>query len=106
MANTFSYRPKSYSVAQLKKIAQKHHTNLNRYIETAIVEKIANEQVVASQDEVEQLAQKIKKVVVEHMGVRLTRPDKKTHRKINAKFEQTQKSDLWVSDDDARPERS
>jgi hypothetical protein len=105
MSNTFSYRPKSYSVLQLKKIAQKNHTNLNRYIENAVVEKIASEEIAASQGEADQLARKISKIIVEHMGVRLSKTDGVTHKKINAKFEQTRKRNLWVSDEDARPGR-
>ena len=105
MASTFSYRPKNYSVEQLKKIAQKHHTNLNRYIEEAVIERIRNEVSSASHGQAEQLARKITKVVVEHMGVKLVKPDKATHDKINKRFEETSKKGKWVSDEDARPGR-
>ena len=105
MASTFSYRPKSYSVGQLKKIAQKHHTNLNRYIEEAVVERIHNDEMGSDKEPVEQLARKITKVVVEHMGVRLSKPDKETQSRINKKFEETTKKGKWVSDEVARPGR-
>jgi hypothetical protein len=105
MANTFSYRPKNYSVIQLKKIAQKHHVNLNRYIEEAVNEKIQHEKLAFAQEPAEQLANKITRVVVEHMGIKLVKPDKATHAKINKKFEETTKKGKWVSDEDARPGR-
>ena len=105
MPDTFSYRPKSHSVSQLKKIAQKHHASLNRYIESAIVEKIANEEMESIQDSSEQLARKITKVIVEHMGVKLSRPNKVTHNKINHKFEETERKGRWVSDEATRPGR-
>ena len=105
MANTFSYRPKNYSVVQLKKIAQKHHVNLNRYIEEAVIEKIQHEELSHTQEPAEQLAKKITKVVVEHMGIKLTKPDKATHAKINKKFEEATKKGNWVSDEEARPNR-
>jgi hypothetical protein len=105
MANTFSFRPKNYSVVQLKKIAQKHHVNLNRYIEEAVVEKIQHEKLDSMKEPAEQLAKKITRVVVEHMGVKLIKPDKATHAKIMKKFEEAKKKGNWISDEDARPER-
>ncbi len=105
MANTFSYRPKNYSVEQLKKIAQKHHTNLNRYIEEAVSEKIHHEKNESVQEPAEQLARKITKVVVEHLGVKLSRPNAETHTKINNKFDETTRKKKWISDEDARPGR-
>lgn|GEM_PF-1713854 len=103
MANTFSYRPKNYSVVQLKKIAQQHHVNLNRYIEEAIVEKVLHEKSHALKEPAEQLAIKITKIVVEHMGLKLSKPDAAAHVKINKKFNETTKSKKWVDDADARP---
>ncbi len=105
MAGTFSYRPKNYSVGQLKKIAQKNHTNLNRYIEDAVVEKIRHEKLDSVREPAEQLAQKITRVVVEHLGVQLTRPDAPTREKINMKFNETTKKKKWISDEGARPGR-
>jgi hypothetical protein len=105
MANTFSYRPKNYSVEQLKKIAQKHHTNLNRYIEDAVIERIRHEQMDSVREPAEQLAQKIIKVVVEHLGVNLSKPDAVTQAKINKKFDETNKKKKWLSDENARPGR-
>jgi hypothetical protein len=105
MASTFSYRPKNYSVEQLKKIAQKHHTNLNRYIEDAVIERIRHEQMDSVREPAEQLAQKITRVVVEHLGVRLSKPDAVTHAKINKKFDETGKKKKWVSDKDVHPTR-
>jgi hypothetical protein len=105
MASTFSYRPKNYSVEQLKKIAQKHHTNLNRYIEDAVIERIRHEQMDSIREPAEQLAQKITKVVVEHLGVKLSKPDAETHAKINKKFDETGKKKKWAPDKDVRPAR-
>jgi len=105
MAETFSYRPKNYSIDQLKKIAQKNHVNLNRYIEEAVVEKIQNEKMSGYQESLEQLTRKISQVVVEHMGVKLLKPDAKTHSKINKKFDETTQNGKWVSDKNARPGR-
>jgi DNA-binding transcriptional regulator WhiA len=105
MASTFSYRPKNYSVEQLKKIAQKHHTNLNRYIEDAVVERIRHEKLDSLREPAELLAQKITKVVVEHMGVQLSKPDAATHAKIVKKFDETMGKKKWISDEDARPGR-
>lgn len=105
MASTFSYRPKNYSVEQLKKIAQRHHTNLNRYIEEAVTERINNDKLDSAKEPIEQLAKKISKVVVEHLGVQLSKPDKTTHFKINKRFDETSKKGGWVSDKDARPGR-
>ena len=103
MANTFSYRPKNYSVVQLKKIAQQHHVNLNRYIEEAIVEKVQHEKLHSLKGPAEQLSDKITKVVVEYMGLKLSKPDAAAHAKINKKFNETTKSKTWVDDEDARP---
>jgi excinuclease UvrABC ATPase subunit len=103
MPDTFSFRPKSHSVGQLKKIAQKNHVNLNRFIEEAVNQKIQNEMMAAHQGQVEQLTHKIAKVVAEHMGIQLSRPNKTTHEKINKRFEETSKNNNWVNDKDARP---
>ncbi len=43
------------------------------------------------------------KVVVEHMGLRLTRPDAKTAAKIQRSVTKAKKTGQWVSDRDLRP---
>jgi len=105
MASTFSYRPKSYSVEQLKKIAQKQHTNLNRYIEDAVVEKIRLEQLGSAKEPAEKLAQKITKLVAEHLGAELSKPDKIDRARIHKRFEETTRKKKWISDEKARPDR-
>ncbi len=40
---------------------------------------------------------------VEHVDLKLTKPDAVTRLKINKKFEETNKNKKWVSDEDARP---
>ena len=105
MASTFSYRPKSYSVDELKKIEEKHKTNLNRLIEDALLEKIHHEEEEARKGPGAALARKITRVVVEHMGVRLVKPDSATTAKILRKALENDKKGTWVSDEALRPER-
>ena len=105
MASTFSYRPKTYSVNELKKIAEKHNTNLNRLIEEALVEKIQNEDDDARKGTAAALAKKITRVIVEHMGVRLVKPDSATKAKILKKAKENDEKGTWISDEIARPNR-
>lgn len=104
MASTFSYRPKQYSVDQLKKIAQRHNTNLNRFIEEALAEKIQQEEVAAEKGPVEELSRKIARVFVEYKGFRLYKPDPETHAKIVKKVRETDRKNAWIPDEVARPE--
>lgn len=103
MASTFSYRPKTYSVNELKEIAGRYHTNLNRFIEDALLEKIHNEEDEAKKGPGAALARKITRVVAEHMGVRLAKPDKATKARILKKARENDKKGSWISDDEARP---
>jgi excinuclease UvrABC ATPase subunit len=103
MPNTFSYRPKAHSVDQLKKITLKSHVNLNRYIEEAVNQKIADENKFSHESQAEQLAHKITQLVVKHLDIQLSKPAKSIHEKINKKFEETTKKEAWIPDEDARP---
>ncbi len=99
MSTTYTYRPKMFKVDELVGLAKKRHTNLNRFIEEALREKIAREKGGKAQV----LADKITKVVVEHMGLRLTKPDAKTAAKIDRAVEHAKKTGQWVSDEELRP---
>jgi len=99
MSTTYTYRPKMFKVEELVDLAKKKHTNLNRYIEDALREKIAREKGGKAQV----LADKITRVVVEHMGLKLTKPDAKTAAKIDLAVEQAKKPGHFVSDKDLRP---
>ena len=99
MSTTYTYRPKMFKVEELVGFAKKKHTNLNRFIEDALREKIARERSGKAQV----LADKITKVVVEHMGLKLTRPDAKTAAKMDKAVKQAEKTGKWVSDKELRP---
>jgi hypothetical protein len=105
MASTFSYRPKTYSVDELKRIAVKHKTNLNRLIEEALMEKIQNEEEDARKGSAAVLAKKITRVVAEHMGVKLVKPDRATKAKILKKARENDEKGTWIPDELARPAR-
>lgn len=102
MASTFSYRPKKYSVDELKAIAEKRNTNLNRLIEESLLEKFSLENG-AHEGSSAALARKITRIVVEHMGVRLVEPDGATKAKILKKARENDAKGTWISDDTARP---
>ncbi len=99
MGQTYTYRPKMFRVEDLVGYAKSRKTNLNRFIEDAIAEKLAREK----SGKVATLADKVTKVVVEHMGLKLTRPDKKTAAKIMRDVERAEKTGQWVSDKELRP---
>ncbi len=101
MATTFSYRPKAFTVPELLKIAKRKGTNLNRMIEEALTKEILEEKAGS---EAEELTQKIGRVVVEHMGFRLVKPDQKTHERIVAKMKETNRKGTWVRDEEVRPD--
>jgi hypothetical protein len=101
MALTYTYRPKKLSVKQLLKAAKNHHTNLNRFIEDALLEKLSKEE----KDSTHELVEKIRGVIVEHMGVKLSKPDAKTAAEIERKYRKAKEAGNWVSDEDLRPER-
>lgn len=99
MSTTYTYRPKLFKVEELVGLAKKNHTNLNRFIEDALREKIARERGGKAQV----LADKITKVVVEHMGLKLTKPDAKTAGKIDRAVKHAEKTGEWISDKELRP---
>lgn len=99
MAQTYTYRPKLFKVTDLLKIAKQHHTNLNRFIEDALAEKLLREKDGKAQV----LADKVTKVVVEHMGLKLTKPDVKTAAKIKKDIAKAKKTGRWISDRELRP---
>lgn len=105
MAKTFSYRPKSYSVDELKKIAEDHHTNLNRMIEEALLEKIKSEEDESVNGPAAALVRKITRVVVDHMGARLVKPNAPTKAKILKRARENDAKGSWISDEIARPKR-
>ena len=51
------------------------------------------------------IKKKIKKVVVEHMGLKLTKPDAKTHAKIVKAAAKADRERTWIPDEKVRPER-
>ena len=101
MAQTYTYRPKKLTVKKLLKVAKEHHTNLNRFIEDALLEKMSKEE----NDPTHELVEKIRGVVVEHMGVKLSKPGAKTATEIDRKYRKAQETGNWVSDEELRPER-
>ncbi len=101
MAQTYTYRPKKLTVDQLLKAAKEHHTNLNRFIEDALLEKLSKEE----QGSAHELVDKIRGVIVEHMGVKLSKPDARTAAEINRKYLKAKETGNWVSDEELRPER-
>src|ERR1035438_9811247 len=101
MAQTYTYRPKQLTVRQLLKTAKEHLTNLNRFIEDALLEKLSKEE----RGPAHELADKIRGVIVEHMGVKLSKPDAKTAAEINRKYRKAVETGNWVSDEELRPER-
>jgi sRNA-binding protein len=103
VADTFSYRPKSYTVDQLKKIARRRHTSLNRYIEEAVTQKVGREGLAGNP--VEKLTRDIAKVVVEHLGEKLAKPAAADRKRIQKRFKESSKAGKWVPDRQARPGR-
>ena len=99
MSTTYTYRPRMFKVEELVDFAKKKHTNLNRFIEDALREKIARERGGKALV----LADKITKVVVKHMGLKLTRPDAKTAAKIDKAVQHAEKTGGWISDKELRP---
>jgi hypothetical protein len=97
MSNTFSWRPKEYSVPELQKFAKLHNTNLNRLIEESVNERIHKIELAEKGDVADLLTFEISKVVTSFMGTRLGKPDQGTHEKIMAKVRETDKKDAWVS---------
>ncbi len=104
MANTFTYRQKKYSVDQLRGIARKKGTNLNRLIEFALIEKIHQDEIGKRGGDVDALTEDLKRVVVEHMGVKLLKPNQRTHERILKKMRETNPKDM-ISDRLVRPHR-
>jgi hypothetical protein len=105
MAKTFSYRPKRYSVDELKNFAESRHTNLNRMIEEALLDRIQSEKQGSNDGHAEVLARKITRVIVDHMGVRLRKPSAATKAKILKKARENDEKGSWISDEAARPGR-
>ncbi len=99
MQETYTYRPKAFKVGELLKVAKAHHTNLNRFIEDALAEKLSREKKGSHQV----LADKINRVVVEHMGLKLAKPDAKTAAKIDKAVANAEKTGQWISDKELRP---
>lgn len=100
MGDTYTYRPKMFKVEELVGFAKSHKTNLNRYIEDALAEKMARD----SGGKATALADKITKVVVEHMGLKLVKPDAKTAANIDKAIAKAKKTGAFVSDRDLRPQ--
>jgi hypothetical protein len=101
MAATYTYRPRKITVPQLVRIAKDHHTNLNRFIEEALLEKITREQ----EGDGRALADKVERVIIEHMGLHLTKPGKATASKIDKVVRKNHAAKSWISDENVRPER-
>jgi hypothetical protein len=102
MSQTFSYRPKAFSVEELKKIATGKHTNLNRLIEDAVIEKITKESAAREGGEVDLLSREISKVVFKFIGGKVSQPNQDTHEWILKKVAETDKKKAWVSDSKRR----
>lgn len=99
MGQTFSYRPKQYSVFELKKIANNFNTNLNRLIEEALSEKINKAGSVDKGNKGELLVDELSKVVYKFMGATMSIPDKKTRENIKKVVRENDKNGTWVKDD-------
>src|SRR5665213_2929270 len=99
MSETYSWRPKEYTVQELQKFAEAHNTNLNRLIEESVKERI-NKMVLAENGDVADLLTfEISKVVNNFIGVRMVKPQQAVHEKIMAKVKENDKKGNWVSDD-------
>src|ERR1700677_2386700 len=99
MSETYSWRPKEYTVQELQKFAEAHHTNLNRLIEESVKERINKMVSAENGDAADLLTFEISKVVNNFMGVRMVKPEQAIHEKIMAKVKENDKKGSWVADD-------
>jgi hypothetical protein len=102
MSDTFSWRPKEYTIPELQKFAKSHNTNLNRLIEESVTERIHKIVLAEKGDAADLLTFEISKVVNSFMGTRLIKPNQTVHEKIMAKVRETDKKGSWISDEAGR----
>jgi hypothetical protein len=99
MSETYSWRPKEYTVQELQKFAEAHNTNLNRLIEESVKERINKIVLAENGDVADLLTFEISKVVNNFIGVRMVKPEQAIHEKIMAKVKENDKKGNWVTDD-------